>query len=194
MPRLAAKADTLKDEEKRVMPDEGENQTDDPLVSKLADEIKAKLGISADFNTLAQFLQAVLSKLTGETVSAADTAIASSVRETLGLGADASAAEVTLALKVRGDGNVEFAALREAEAERQAAELVDTYVRRSVLDGNDMVAMTAARSLAREHPDRLRAMLDKAIPPPPQGRATPPTGRQTLIAKAPSEWQDDDSM
>ncbi len=188
---LAAKDQTLAQE--TTVENLLANQEAGPIAD-LAEQIKTRLGITEGKMTLEAFLQAVLAKINAGAGERGDTEVASSVRATLGLASDAGASEVTLALQMRVNENAELTAMREAEADRQAKELVNKYVKANVLNPNDKPAMEAAMSLARERPDRLRAMLDGATPYVAPGRTTAPTGRQHLIAKAAGNWRNDPSM
>ncbi len=130
-----------------------------------------------------------------ETKAMADenAAIAASVRERLGLPVTANADAIAVALSVRTSGggaeSAELAAMKQAEAEREAVALVDRYCGGGRLNPNDKPAVAAAHRLALSQPETLRAIFENMIPQCPPGRTTPPSGRQTTIALAEREFR-----
>jgi phage I-like protein len=139
---------------------------------------------------LQDVLNLVITYLGGETTAGGDAAVAASARELLGLAADASEAEVVLAMKTRdtSGAGTELATMRAAEAERIAEERVDKACRENKINPHDTKAMSAARALALEQPDRFDALMVNYIPHVPPGRTTPPTHRQVLMSRAASEY------
>ncbi len=179
------------------------NKEEKPWVLKLR-EIAAALDVpmaSDLLSTLAEILKAVR-KLSGNEDAdtegeTEDAAVAASVRKTLGLRPDASKDEIVLALTMHGPaaGQLEeLVAFRAAEVERVAQAQIDGYLAANKLNPHDKGAMTAAMSLAREHPDRLDAMMANATPYAEPGRTQAPDRRSQVIVNARREFRLDETL
>jgi phage I-like protein len=123
-------------------------------------------------------------------------AVAASVRTALGLRATADKDAITLALAMRtsaatgGGAEAELAAMKEAEAQRQATAMVQSFVSAGKLNPNDKPAYEAAMRLALSDPGTLDAIFKNAPVQCPPGRTTPPTNRQMAIFKAERAFRD----
>lgn len=120
-------------------------------------------------------------------------AIAQSVRETLKLPANANKDAIALALSVRSSGGAEateLAAMREAESQRVATEMVQGYIRTQQLNPNDKPAVAAATRLAMSDPGTLEAIFKNMPPQIPTGRTAAPTNRQMAIIRAEREFRE----
>lgn len=177
----------LQDEENAVA-------TAEQKIGELKKVLEAKgvtLGDGADFVAI---LNAAIALITGESTDGSEDAeVAASVRESLGLAADAGANEVVLAMRV-GGASSELAAMRNKEADRVARARVDHYLDKGVLLSTDKPAMNAALMLARDAPDRSEALMANAVPIVPQGRTTGPDGRDMVIMSAVREYRGDEAL
>jgi phage I-like protein len=141
----------------------------------------------------AALLAAIHDRIKALVAASASEEIAASVRTALGLPANANKDAVALALSVRSSGgaaSAELAAMREAESQRVATEMVQGYIRTQQLNPNDKPAVAAARRLAMSDPGTLEAIFRNLPPLIPTGRTTPPTSRQLEICKAEREYRD----
>jgi hypothetical protein len=178
------------------------NAEEKPWVAKLR-EIASALDVTMTndlLGTLSALLEAV-GKLTGKEGTdteggTEDAAVAASVREALNLKADASKDEVVLAMATRdtGGASAELVEMKAAEAERIAQAHVDVYVAKNVLNPRDKPALAAAMSLAREHPDRLDAMMANATPYAEPGVTRAPDRRSVVILDARRAFKRDESL
>jgi hypothetical protein len=200
---LAASDRINPDTETISMADEPETtneteQEDGRRAVQLVKQIADAMGIAARTPTAA--LQAILAKVlamksAGSDAAGSDAAVAASVRELLSLPPDAGKNEVVLAMKSAGsDAAGELAAMKEAEAERLATERVQKHVMANRVNPHDKAQYGAALALARENPDRFEDIMGSLPPYVPPGRTEPPTHRQTLVAKAESEWKRDPAL
>jgi len=195
MEALAA-SNRLQETEYELMPqDEGTEGQGGGTANALLGQLATMLEVPADAsagNMLRGIIEAVkkiLGKESGE-----DSEVASSVRELLGLEADASKSEVLLAMKMQE--STELQSMREGEATRLATEHVHKYMAEGKLNPNDKPVMEAALSLARENPERLDALMANAVPNPPPGKTTAPPryGRHRTITQAVRQYRDDAQM
>lgn len=122
-----------------------------------------------------------------------DSKVANSVRTALGLKPDAGAAEVTLAMSLRGNGDGELAEMRARERDRTVKDILQPYIDKNVLNPNDLKAMSAARQLAAESPDRLHALFGNMRPWVEPGKTRPPSPRGMVIGEAERRYRDDEA-
>ena len=175
---------------------EKQQQLADQAMMKPLKRIRELLGMSTD-NSFADVLEAAADRLANWLEEdGGDAEIASSVRERLGLAADAGKDEVVLAMSVTDTSSaaVELTQMREAEADRLAYERVDKYCEMNVINPNDKTQMNAALSLAKEDPERFEALMSRTPPYVAPGRTKAPTDRQMVAMKASREYRGDDEI
>lgn len=190
MERVAAKDTDVTLDDREIAMSEDEKQEGDDKGNgerELFLKIKAALGMEGK-RTVVDILRAVLERLEGDT-STVDAEVAASVREKLDLAADAGRDEVVLAMRLSES--------RQETAERagKAKAMVDGYIEKGRINPNDEPAIEAAMSLARQHPDRLEALMrDAPYMGPPQGKTKPPdpatTRRDQAIRMAIHSFRD----
>lgn len=189
---LAAKEDEPQETETKDMPD-------DPMQGeRLLGELKAalmdaKIEIPAN-GSRDDIIRAAIDMIKGRAKPEPDAPkvdeekVASAVRRKLDLPSDATTDELVLSLELASFGN------RAASADAAAKALVDHYVSANVLNPNNEAEYEAAMSLARENPERFKAVMDRTAPHVPAGRTTPPrqaaTDRDAVILTACREWDE----
>lgn len=184
-------------------------KTGDDSAMGLVRKIAIALGIKGDFKTT-DVLKAVLKKISDASDegqsnesddSGEDQKVAASVRELLGLQSDAKATEIILAMKAHdtSSASVELVALKLAEAERVADELVQGYIDRAIINPADKLQLKSARELAMTDPDRLVALMENCSPFVEQGKTSAPprpesNSRLQIIANATKGYGEDEQM
>ncbi|MGB2987132.1 MAG: phage protease, partial [Phycisphaerae bacterium] len=174
-------------------------------VSGLLERVRKLLGLGKKtagrdvLRAAVEKLDALLSDDEGD--EGTDKQVAESVRGLLGLPAGAPRSAVILAMKTRdaSGAGAELVAMRQAEAERIAAEHVDRYVKAFKINANDGTTMSATLELARTNPDLLdQLMANAASVMPPQGKTTPPgqtdVSRTQTIVAASRDYRGDERM
>lgn len=208
MERVAASRKTTNEMEKTAM---AAPQQDSPeALDRLFGEIKALLtdmGIEVAGDGSELILRAALDALKqfkGSTEKDAPTTsekIANAVRRKLKLGDEASESEIILALTVWNDRNgadTELATMRASEADRQARDRVEKYVKSNVINPKDEDQMTAALALSRENPGRFEALMSRATPWVASGETKAPSGpsrtRHETISEAGREFRSEKTL
>ena len=107
-------------------------------------------------------------------------------RQRLGLAVGASKSEVLLSLSLvgaarDGDGRAvtELAAMKDADADRVARDLVEKQIVANKINRRDDGQYQAALSLARENPQRFSQIMGATNPFIAPGRTTPPAATTT---------------
>jgi len=195
MDALAASNRLSKETETEIMPQQATEGQGGVTADALLGQLAGLVGLEPKGDIL-EVLKQIIGKvktLVGQG-SDADSAVASSVRELLGLEPDASKSEVILAMKMQE--STELQSMREAEAIRLAEAHVHKYVEENKLNPNDKPAMEAAHSLSRENPERLDALMANAKPyaTPGKTEAPPRYGRHRTIANAVRDYNRDPAM
>ncbi len=129
-----------------------------------------------------------------------DTEVASSVRELLGLPADAGKSEVIVAMTTRDTtgSRAELVTMKEAEREKYAKQRVDHFIKINVINPNRKQSVEAAMELAKEKPDRFEALMAGTKPYVPHGKTQAPDHgafqRDRIIASAARQHRDEPSL
>ena len=151
--------------------------TAEQKIGELAEVLRGKGWELSDGATFVDILNAAIRLAKGEEAHGADSKVAASARDVLGLSADAGSAEIVLALSLLKTDGARTVALADAKhrADARIAELVSL----NVLNPNDTAEMEAAKELALSAPDRFEALLGRRAAYVTPGRTAAPSERST---------------